>query len=66
MTKLSFNRRDFLKVMGTAGTSLVIGIYLSGCDTEPEIQEGPSKSQATACGQPATRYLLYPQYLLDH
>jgi isoquinoline 1-oxidoreductase subunit beta len=26
------NRRDFLKVMGTAGASLVIGVYLGGCD----------------------------------
>ncbi len=30
------NRRDFLKVMGTASANLVIGIYLSGC-SEPEI-----------------------------
>lgn len=48
MTELKFNRRDFLKIMGTAGASLVIGIYLSGCDDEAEIQAGPSASQATA------------------
>lgn len=48
MIETKLNRRDFLKVMGTAGASLVIGIYLGGCDEEAEIQEGPSSSQATA------------------
>lgn len=48
MTELKFNRRDFLKIMGTTGASLVIGIYLTGCDDETEIQAGPSASQATA------------------
>ena len=50
MNQTSLNRRDFLKVIGTAGASLVIGIYLGGCENEGdiEIQEGPSTSQATA------------------
>jgi CO/xanthine dehydrogenase Mo-binding subunit len=50
MTETKINRRDFLKVIGTAGASLAIGIYLGGCDNEREIdiQEGPSSSQATA------------------
>jgi isoquinoline 1-oxidoreductase beta subunit len=37
----SINRRDFLKILGTTGTSLLVGIYLGGCDQE-EIPEGKS------------------------
>lgn len=36
MTETRLNRRDFLKVMGTASGSLVLGIYLGGC-SEPEV-----------------------------
>jgi isoquinoline 1-oxidoreductase beta subunit len=32
MTETYLNRRDFLKILGTTGASLVIGIYLGGCD----------------------------------
>ncbi len=48
MTDPKLNRRDFLKVIGAASASLVIGVYLGGCDDEAEIPEGPSSSQATA------------------
>ncbi len=36
MTEARLNRRDFLKVMGTASGSLMLGIYLGGC-SEPEV-----------------------------
>lgn len=34
MTQSRLNRRDFLKILGTTGTSLLVGIYLSGCDQD--------------------------------
>lgn len=40
------NRRDFLKILGTTGTSLLIGIYLGGCgqDGAPETQPGDTET----------------------
>ena len=36
----TLDRRDFLKVLGTTGTGLVIGIHLSGCnDTSTETSD---------------------------
>jgi len=32
MTDSNLNRRDFLKVLGASGASLLVGIYLGGCD----------------------------------
>ena len=66
MNETRLNRRDFLKVIGTAGASLVIGIYLAGCDQkdEPEFQEGPSDSQATAYAElPSDSYFTPNIYL---
>jgi isoquinoline 1-oxidoreductase beta subunit len=34
MTETKLNRRDFLKVLGATGASLMIGIYLGGCDSD--------------------------------
>jgi CO/xanthine dehydrogenase Mo-binding subunit len=50
MTETQINRRDFLKVLGTAGASLVIGIYLNGCDTAeiPEVDATPQTSAGDA------------------
>ena len=48
MSETSLNRRDFLKVLGTAGASLVIGIYLGGCnEVETAPSEGSSDNQPT-------------------
>ena len=66
MNETRLNRRDFLKVIGTAGASLVIGIYLGGCDNNDqlEIQEGPSDSQATAYAElPSDSYVIPNSYL---
>lgn len=66
MNKTQLNRRDFLKVIGTAGASLVIGIHLGGCENEgeSEIQEGPSTSQATAYAEmPSDTYFIPNIYL---
>ena len=32
MTQATLNRRDFLKVLGASSASLLVGIYLGGCD----------------------------------
>ena len=67
MDNTRLNRRDFLKVIGTAGASFMIGIYLGGCDhnDEPEIQEGPSDSQATAyAALPSDSYFIPNIYLI--
>jgi isoquinoline 1-oxidoreductase beta subunit len=32
MNETYLNRRDFLKILGTTGASLLVGIYLSGCN----------------------------------
>jgi CO/xanthine dehydrogenase Mo-binding subunit len=66
MDNTQLNRRDFLKVIGTAGASLMIGIYLGGCDNndEPEIQEGPSDSQATAYAELSTDSYFIPNIYL--
>jgi isoquinoline 1-oxidoreductase beta subunit len=66
MNETRLNRRDFLKVIGTAGASLVIGIYLGGCDNndEPEIQAGPSDSQATAYAEIASDSYFIPNIYL--
>jgi len=47
MTKTQINRRDFLKILGTTGASLVVGIYLSGCDADevPEVTSKPEISK---------------------
>jgi CO/xanthine dehydrogenase Mo-binding subunit len=47
MSDNRINRRDFLKVLGTAGASLVIGVYLNGCDTAetPETGLTPQTSE---------------------
>jgi isoquinoline 1-oxidoreductase beta subunit len=46
MDKTALTRRDFLKIMGTTGTSLLVGIYLGGCEsaepTEPPTREIPT------------------------
>jgi len=49
MHETQLNRRDFLKVLGTAGVSLVIGVYLNGCDSIPETTSasGTSENDAT-------------------
>lgn len=48
MSETNLNRRDFLKVLGTAGASLVIGIYLGGCnEVETAPSEGSSDNQPT-------------------
>jgi len=48
MNETSLNRRDFLKVLGTAGVSLVIGIYLGGCtEAETATSESPSAGMPT-------------------
>ena len=48
MTETKVNRRDFLKVIGTAGASLVIGIYLNGCDAALEATSAPGTSGGDA------------------
>ena len=61
MNETRLNRRDFLKVIGTAGASLVIGIYLGGCNNDDETQNqlGPSDSQATAYAElPSDSYFI--------
>ena len=68
MAETQINRRDFLKVLGTAGASLVIGIYLSGCGSEetstvtskPEIPEGSPEPQNTAAPTALPAGLLEP------
>ena len=50
MTSSQINRRDFLKVLGTAGASLVIGVYLNGCDTAETPGTSPSPTSGT--GEP--------------
>jgi len=44
----SINRRDFLKILGTTGASLLIGIYLEGCDQakDGELDSYPTNSPA--------------------
>jgi len=66
MNETKLNRRDFLKVIGTAGASLVIGVYLGGCgnESETEIQEGPSSSQATAYADMPTDTYFTPNIYL--
>ncbi len=64
MKETQLNRRDFFKVIGTAGASLVIGIYLGGCDDEIEIPEGPSASQATAYADVPTDTFFTPNIYL--
>ena len=44
MEKTMLNRRDFLKVLGASGTSLLIGIYLGGCD-QVETPYGPVETK---------------------
>jgi isoquinoline 1-oxidoreductase beta subunit len=70
MNHAAINRRDFLKVIGTTGASLVIGIFLSGCNNEGEleIQAGPSNHQATANANiPSDSYFSPNIYLtIDH
>lgn len=64
MSETRLNRRDFLKVIGTAGASLVVGIYLGGCSEQAEITEGPSESQATAYANvPAETFFIPNIYL---
>ncbi len=39
MSSTNPNRRDFLKMLGATGTSLLLGIYLSGCDQSLSLTE---------------------------
>jgi isoquinoline 1-oxidoreductase beta subunit len=50
MTKNQLSRRDFLKVLGTTGASLLFGIYLSGCD---QTETSKSTSALTETTVPA-------------
>ncbi len=44
MSETKLNRRDFLKVVGTAGSSLVMGIYLNSC-TKSDVLPGQPESE---------------------
>jgi isoquinoline 1-oxidoreductase subunit beta len=51
MHEMKLNRRDFLKVVGTAGTRLVMGLYLSGC-AESDIPAGQSETETLSPSKP--------------
>ena len=46
MTSTNLTRREFLKMLGATGTSLLFGIYLGGCDQDSSspgnLNSGPS------------------------
>jgi isoquinoline 1-oxidoreductase beta subunit len=46
MTSSQLSRREFLKMLGTTGTSLLFGIYLSGCD-QALSSEQPDRTPVT-------------------
>ena len=48
MEKTDLTRRDFLKILGTAGTSLLVGIYLGGCDKAVISDEPTQATDSTA------------------
>lgn len=52
MTNSNLDRRAFIKVMGATGTSLLFGIYLSGCDEAPSTTAIPTP-ESTATALPA-------------
>jgi CO/xanthine dehydrogenase Mo-binding subunit len=52
MSDSKLNRRDFLKVLGTAGASLVIGVYLNGCDTAETSEVGPTPQTSEGSADP--------------
>ena len=61
MTGENLNRREFLKMLGATGTSLLFGIYLASCDQiPPESGEPDAKSTPT----PLPRGLLEPNIYL--
>ena len=66
MYEKKLNRRDFLKVIGTAGASLVIGIYLNGCDqtSTPEILEGSPRPEGDSSPQALPQGTLQPDIYL--
>jgi isoquinoline 1-oxidoreductase beta subunit len=45
MKTKSIHRRDFLKILGTAGASLLLGIYLEGCDQTGDGVSGADPTQ---------------------
>jgi len=61
MTGKDLNRRDFLKVLGTGGASLLFGIYLSGCDQTGSTQRPPGTIEPT---QPLPTATLEPNIYL--
>jgi isoquinoline 1-oxidoreductase subunit beta len=49
----SLNRRDFIKLVGTAGGALVLAVYLDGC--APDLPETPTVVPATSTSTPVVR-----------
>jgi CO/xanthine dehydrogenase Mo-binding subunit len=49
MDKTDLSRRDFLKIFGTTGASLLVGIYLGGCD---QTETSKATSQPTSTPTP--------------
>ena len=47
MPSTQLSRREFLKMLGTTGTSLLFAIYLSGCDSDPLSPEQPDRTPVT-------------------
>jgi isoquinoline 1-oxidoreductase beta subunit len=57
MNGIDLNRRDFLKLIGTTGASLLFGIYLNGCDqagTPKDISDSTKPDQSTHSIEAAT------------
>jgi CO/xanthine dehydrogenase Mo-binding subunit len=53
----SLNRRDFLKLLGTTGASILFGIYLSGCDQTDAAPSLPVPTGTDIAAQPKTEIL---------
>ena len=51
MTGRNLNRREFLKLLGATSTSLIFGIYLSGCD-QTLSPSGQTNSEPTSTPLP--------------
>jgi len=61
MNTSNLNRREFLKMLGATGISLLFGIYLSGCDQNPP---APEKLNSESTSTPLPTGLLEPNIYL--
>ena len=62
MSGTNLNRREFLKMLGATGTSLLFGIYLSSCDQNPS---APGKPISGSTPTPLPTGLLEPNLYLQ-